>query len=159
MTTSLTAPALRWVVCPQPDAAAVDALAGALQLPRALAALLVQRGYGSEEASRRFLRPSLADLSDPLALKGMPEAVATIAEAVRAGRGILVHGDYDVDGQCASALLTRTLRAAGAKVATFLPHRLRDGYDFGPAGLAAAQAASPRRRRCTPRARRGSTWW
>jgi single-stranded-DNA-specific exonuclease len=53
----------------------------------------------------------------------------------------MVHGDYDVDGQCSSALLTRALRVAGADVVPFLPHRLRDGYDFGPAGLAAAQAA------------------
>ena len=53
----------------------------------------------------------------------------------------MVHGDYDVDGQCATALLTRALRAAGADVVPFVPHRLRDGYDFGPAGLAAAQAA------------------
>ena len=52
---------------------------------------------------------------------------------------IMVHGDYDVDGQCATAVLTRALRAAGADVVPFVPHRLRDGYDFGPAGLAAAR--------------------
>ena len=33
------------------------------------------------------------------------------------------------------------LRVAGADVLPFLPHRLRDGYDFGPAGLEAARAA------------------
>ena len=71
----------------------------------------------------------------------MAEAVDAIASTVRAGGTILVHGDYDVDGQCATALLTRALRAAGADVVGFVPHRLRDGYDFGPAGLAAAQAA------------------
>jgi single-stranded-DNA-specific exonuclease len=71
----------------------------------------------------------------------MAEAVNAIAAAVREGRRILVHGDYDVDGQCASALLSRALRVAGADVIPFLPHRLRDGYDFGPAGLEAARAA------------------
>ena len=69
----------------------------------------------------------------------MAEAVDAITSTVRAGGTILVHGDYDVDGQCATALLTRALRAAGADVVGFVPHRLRDGYDFGPAGLAAAQ--------------------
>src|SRR5687768_6825461 len=64
-----------------------------------------------------------------------------IARSVRAGQRIMVHGDYDVDGQCSSALLTRALRVAGADVVPFLPHRLRDGYDFGPAGLAAAKGA------------------
>ena len=71
----------------------------------------------------------------------MAEAVEAISSAVRAGGTIMVHGDYDVDGQCATAVLTRALRAAGADVVPFVPHRLRDGYDFGPAGLAAARAA------------------
>ena len=115
-------------------------LSGALNLPAALATLLVQRGYVTADAAATFLRPSLDTLSDPLDLPDMRRAVELIAAAVRAGQGILVHGDYDVDGQCATALLTRTLRAAGARVIPFVPHRVRDGYDFGPAGLAAAAA-------------------
>jgi single-stranded-DNA-specific exonuclease len=132
---------LRWAVAPQPDRAKVEALAAALRLPPALAALLIQRGHGSEEAARSYLRPLLSDLSDPYRLAGMTEAVDVIAHSVKAGQRIMVHGDYDVDGQCSSALLTRALRVAGADVVPFLPHRLRDGYDFGPAGLAAAKAA------------------
>lgn len=135
------APLLRWVVASAPDPAAVQELAAGLRLPSALAALLVQRGHDNEEAARRYLRPALSDLSDPHALAGMADAVLAITGVVRAGGRILVHGDYDVDGQCASALLTRALRYAGADVLPFLPHRLRDGYDFGPAGLAAAKAA------------------
>ncbi|MEO8089567.1 MAG: single-stranded-DNA-specific exonuclease RecJ [Gemmatimonadales bacterium] len=135
------APMLRWAVMPGPDPAQVAALAAALRIPTALAALLVQRGHGSEAAARRFLRPSLDELSDPHALAGMAEAVDIIAGTVRDGGRILVHGDYDVDGQCSSTLLTRALRLAGADVQPFLPHRLRDGYDFGPAGLEAAKAA------------------
>ncbi len=135
------APPLRWVVAPEPDAALVAALTAELKLPRPLAALLVQRGHATPAAARAFLRPSLDDLADPLSLAGMADAVAAIVRAVRAGQGILVHGDYDVDGQCATAVLTRALRAAGARVTPFVPHRLRDGYDFGPAGGAAAVAA------------------
>jgi single-stranded-DNA-specific exonuclease len=118
----------------------VRRLAAELQLPEPLAGILVQRGYGAPEAARRFLRPSLAELSDPLALRGMADAVATIQAAVRAGVPILVHGDYDVDGQCSATLLARVLRCAGANVTAFVPHRLRDGYDFGPAGLTQAKA-------------------
>src|SRR5918999_1059298 len=141
MVSVFPAPMLRWAVAPQPDRAKVEALAAALRLPPALAALLIQRGHGSEEAARSYLRPLLSDLSDPYRLAGMAEAVEVIARSVRAGERIMVHGDYDVDGQCSSALLTRALRVAGADVVPFLPHRLRDGYDFGPAGLAAAKAA------------------
>lgn len=135
------APVLRWRVVPPADPDAAKSLATSLNLPVALTSLLVQRGHGTEEAARRFLRPGLAELSDPHALAGMDEAVEAIVHAVRAGQRILVHGDYDVDGQCASTLLTRVLRVAGADVLPFLPHRLRDGYDFGPAGLEAARAA------------------
>src|SRR5260370_26020496 len=62
-----------------------------------------------------------------------------LGRAVRETRPRLVHGDYDVDGKGATAMLTRILRSAGATVHPFVPHRIRDGYDFGPAGLAEAQ--------------------
>jgi single-stranded-DNA-specific exonuclease len=129
------------VLAPPPEPAAVDRLAARLGLPRPLAALLVQRGQGTEDEARSYLRPSVTRLSDPMALAGMAEAVEAIAATVRAGGTILVHGDYDVDGQCATALLTRALQVAGADVVPFVPHRLRDGYDFGPAGLSAAARA------------------
>lgn len=141
MVSVFQAPVLRWVVAPRPDRAAVRGLSERLHLPEPLAALLVQRGETDPESARRYLRPSLDGLSDPHRLKGMAEAVEAVASTVRAGGTILVHGDYDVDGQCATALLTRALRAAGADVAPFLPHRLRDGYDFGPAGLEEAKRA------------------
>ncbi|MGH7703068.1 MAG: single-stranded-DNA-specific exonuclease RecJ [Gemmatimonadales bacterium] len=137
----MTLPPLRWLVAPEAPAPEVQALAGALNLPLPLAALVVQRGYTEVEAARRFLRPALEDLADPYQLAGMADAVEAIVGTARSGGHILVHGDYDVDGQCATALLTRALRAAGARVTPFLPHRLRDGYDFGPAGLAAAREA------------------
>ena len=129
----------RWALEPVPDTAAARELAVTLSIPEALAALMVQRGFGTSERARAFLRPSLSDLSDPFSLAGMDKAVETVAAAVRSGRTILVHGDYDVDGQCSTAVLTRALRVAGAKVEPFVPHRLRDGYDFGPAGLARAR--------------------
>lgn len=122
-----------------PDHDETRALAEALQLPLPLAALLVQRGFRDPTAVRAFLRPQLDSLSDPYSLAGMAAAVGVIVMAVRARQRIMVHGDYDVDGQCAAAVLTRALRAAGADVHPFLPHRMTDGYDFGAAGLAEAQ--------------------
>jgi single-stranded-DNA-specific exonuclease len=129
----------RWVIEPAADGAVARSLSRALDLPEALARLLVQRGFTAPEAARAYLRPALDALSDPGALKGMDEAVAAVVAAVRSGRTILVHGDYDVDGQSATAVLTRALRAGGASVVPFVPHRLRDGYDFGEAGLAEAR--------------------
>jgi single-stranded-DNA-specific exonuclease len=131
----------RWRLATEPPAEAVDALAAALHIPPLLARLLVQRGHTVPDAAKAFLRPSLDTLLDPRVLPDMDKAVELVAGAVRAGQTILVHGDYDVDGQCGTTLLTRVLRAAGAKVVPFVPHRMRDGYDFGPAGIAAATEA------------------
>jgi single-stranded-DNA-specific exonuclease len=128
----------RWSLADRPDPTLVTALAADLKIPEPLASILVQRGLGEAVVAKAFLRPELERLSDPLAWADMRPAVERVAAAVREGAPILVHGDYDVDGQCAAALLTRVLRTAGATVHAFVPHRLRDGYDFGPAGLAQA---------------------
>src|SRR5205085_10632080 len=53
---------------------------------------------------------------------------------------ILIQCDYDVDGICATTILTRTLRWLGGTVVPFIPHR-RDGYDLTAAGVTAAMAA------------------
>lgn len=137
----MIAPRARWIIAPTADPEAVRRLAGALNLPPPLAALLLQRQYTTPDAAKAFLRPSLDSLSDPYRLPDMDRAVETISAAVRAGTTIMVHGDYDVDGQCSAALLTRVLRVAGAQVVPFVPDRLRDGYDLGPAGVAAARSA------------------
>ena len=84
MVSAFPVPMLRWAVAPQPDRAQVEALATALRVPPALAALLIQRGHGSEEGARSYLRPLLANLSDPYRLAGMAEAVDVIARSVRA---------------------------------------------------------------------------
>lgn len=129
----------RWSVARPPDPALVGELSAALAIPEALAALLVLRGYDSAGDARAFLRPNLLGLSDPMTWADMPAAVNAVRTAVRHGDPILIHGDYDVDGQCSAALLARVLQAAGAKVHAFVPHRLRDGYDFGMAGLTRAR--------------------
>src|SRR5216110_2784732 len=134
----------RWIVTANADPDATRQLAAELRIPEALAAILVQRGLASPDSARAFLRPDLERLSDPHCWADMEVAVELVARAVREKRTILVHGDYDVDGQCATAMLTRILRSAGATVFPFVPHRIRDGYDFGPAGLAAAQRVGAR---------------
>jgi single-stranded-DNA-specific exonuclease len=129
----------RWVVSVAADPAVTQSLAAELRIPEALAAILVQRGLVEAGPAKAFLRPELDRLSDPHCWADMPAALDLLIRAVRDRRTILVHGDYDVDGQCGAAMLTRILRSAGATVHAFVPHRIRDGYDFGPAGLAEAQ--------------------
>jgi len=143
MTAPITA-AVQWRVAPDPPADEIEAVVRGLGAPRALATVLAQRGYGDPVRARAFLRPSLDELSDPRELPGLDAAVDAIVHHAKSGHPIMVHGDYDVDGQCATALLTRALREAGATVVPFVPHRTRDGYDFGAAGLGHAEASGAR---------------
>ncbi len=130
-----------WHCEPTPDPAQVAALARELGAPLPFAGLLVQRGVADPDVARRFLRPSRGDLHDPGLLPDVAPAVERLAAAARLGEPILVHGDYDADGQCATALTTRVLRLGGARAVPFVPHRLRDGYDLSAAGVSAAREA------------------
>ena len=137
-------PPSRWIAPPVVDAADVVRLCAALSLPPVVCQLLVQRGYSEVDAAKKFLRPRLEQLGDPYQLLGMTAAVERLVRAIRLGETILVHGDYDVDGMCSTALLTRALRQLGATVVPFIPHRLTDGYDLTDAGVHAALAHKAR---------------
>jgi single-stranded-DNA-specific exonuclease len=97
----------------------------------ALAQVLVRRGLGEPAAAHAFLEA--ADEHPPTAFAGIADAVEPILRHVQTGARITVHGDYDVDGICSTAVLVRALRALGADVDSYLPDRAGDGY-----GLAAA---------------------
>jgi single-stranded-DNA-specific exonuclease len=109
---------------------AVEALRAELGLGRTLAQVLVRRGLGDPAQARAFLAADEAH--DPRAFAGMEGAVDVLLRHVRERTRITVHGDYDVDGVCATAILLRALRRLGADADWFLPSRVDDGY-----GLAA----------------------
>jgi single-stranded-DNA-specific exonuclease len=101
-------------------------LARELGLSETLATVLVRRGHGDPEAALAFL--DATETHDPFAFDGMQEAVELVLSHVRRGGPIAVHGDYDVDGVCSTALLVTTLRDLGADVRARLPSRSEDGY-------------------------------
>ena len=123
------------------DAASVDALADA-GYPRLLARLLALRQVTLETAEAYFA-PALRDLAGPEGLPGVGAAVETILAAVRVRRKIVVFGDYDCDGVCATAILVRTLEALKASVVPFLPERLTEGYGMSGPSLARLLAEQP----------------
>ncbi len=130
----------RWIEPGPAPSGAVDRLSGELGLPRDLSRLLVARGFGTPEEARRFLRPSFDDLHPVERLPDARRAADRVLAAVETSETVLVHGDYDADGLCATALLCRGLEALGVRSVPFVPHRLRDGYDLGRAGLERAAA-------------------
>src|SRR5688572_8621513 len=109
------------------DYAEVKALADALEIGEITASILVRRGYREVEAARSFVTGEI-EPHDPLLLGDMTEAVDRIRAAIAAGKRICVHGDYDVDGICATTLAVLTLRELGAEVEWHLPSRFEEGY-------------------------------
>src|SRR3990172_4255823 len=122
------------ILPPQPDK--VAALCRALNLPAPLAQLLVNRGVTDPLKARAFLDTKLSYLHDPSLLPGAEEAADRICRAIRDGRRIVIYGDYDVDGVCATAILWHCLKLAGAQVGYYVPHRLEEGYGLSADALA-----------------------
>ena len=110
--------------CPRPE---VTALAGALGLSETTASVLVRRGYSDPAQAQAFLAANVPE-HDPVLLGDMEAACAAIGRAIAEGKPICVHGDYDVDGICATALAVTVLRELGADVSWHLPSRFEEGY-------------------------------
>lgn len=75
-----------------------------------------------------FLHGTLKDLHEPRLLYDMEKAVAFMLSEINKEAAVRIIGDYDIDGICATYILLRGLRFAGAKVDTVIPHRIKDGY-------------------------------
>jgi single-stranded-DNA-specific exonuclease len=117
---------MSWTIRPcDPDTA--RRLAGELGVTETTARVLVRRGFADAASARAFL-DGAAPTHDPFLLGDMQEACAVIRAAIDGGRRICVHGDYDADGICATALAVTILRELGADVDWHLPNRFDEGY-------------------------------
>jgi single-stranded-DNA-specific exonuclease len=123
-----------WTIAPfEPER--IVSLARELGVNEVTAAVLARRGYGDPEDARRFLDAELPG-HDPYLLGDMAGAVERIRAAIADGKRICVHGDYDVDGICATALAVLILRELGADVRWHLPSRFEEGYGVSSDTLA-----------------------
>ena len=120
--------------------ARVVSLADSLGIGNLLAAILVGRNLEDSGNARAFLSADADKAHNPMLLPDMSEAVEVIEAALENNVPIRIHGDYDVDGVAASALMQRALLALGGKVDTYVPHRLADGYGLGKPAVEKAAA-------------------
>lgn len=134
---------MRWLM-PEGDAGAGAQLAAQLGVHPLVGRLLVQRGLGAPDAAAAFLTASMKDLPDPGLLKGLTEATARILAAIDRQEAITLYGDYDVDGVCSTALLSIFLEQVGAKVRTYIPHRIEEGYGLNLAAVERLAAGGTR---------------
>src|SRR4051794_13845865 len=121
----MTPPERRLLLAPCPTEA-VARLEAELGVGHVVAQVLVRRGFADPADARAWLAAEEAHPAS--AFSGIDDAVALVRAHVSRGSRITVHGDYDVDGVCSTAILVRALRALGADVDFYLPSRLEDGY-------------------------------
>src|ERR687898_2781954 len=102
-------------------------LAQELGISETTARVLLRRGHADAATARAFLAG--ADPGhDPRRLGDMDAACERIRAAIASRQRICVHGDYDADGICATALAVLILRELGADVEWHLPSRFEEGY-------------------------------
>lgn len=123
----MTYPRKRWkVAAPAPESLMAQ-IAGQLGIPGFMAQILYNRGVKTVEQAAEFFEDCVPDV-DPFKLQGLNKAVDRIRRAIRNGEQIAVYGDFDVDGITATAVLTETLQALGARVRPYIPNRFNEGY-------------------------------
>lgn len=100
-----------------------------------LSSLLIARGADTPEKARAFLHPDADQLNDPFLMENMDKAVSVIQDAAAAGEEIVIYGDYDCDGVCASVILLEALQRLDARAEIYIPSRKDEGYGLNCAAV------------------------
>lgn len=117
----------------------VNSKAKALKIEEILKTLLKSRGFKTKKQIDLFLNPL-----DPYSLnpnflgikkEQIKKAIKRIKKAIKEKENIIIYGDYDADGICATAILWETLHSLGAKVMPFIPQREEHGYGLNKKGI------------------------
>ncbi len=112
-----------------------SALASELGTSQGLAQTLLHRGLSQVNEARSFLSPRLQDLGSPDTILDSDVAVDRVVHSIRAGKQIVVFGDYDVDGTTSAALLQQTLSSLGGDVRALAANRFEGGYGLSDRAL------------------------
>ncbi len=93
-----------------------------------VAQILARRGVASEQELELKLKHLLAPN-----MKGLPDAIQLMDQAIDQQKKIVIVGDYDADGATSTTLMILALREMGAHVQYLVPDRFKYGYGLTPA--------------------------
>lgn len=96
--------------------------------------ILYGRGIDDALKISHFIHPSRAHFISPFKMQGMEETVSLITRARDEGWTVVVYGDYDADGVCASTIMSRCLRDFGIDPVVYIPER-REGYGLNTGAI------------------------
>ncbi len=96
---------------------------------------LFRRGLSNLDDALGFLNPDQYHPAPASELPGLLKAADRIQEGISSGGSILVWGDFDVDGQTSTTLLTSGLRELGADTSYYIPNRATESHGVSVAAL------------------------
>jgi single-stranded-DNA-specific exonuclease len=125
----------RWRAKSTPNPEQVALLSESIRVNPNIAAILIQRGIDSYEKAEKFFRPKLEDLHNPFLMKDMDVAIRRIQQAVTNQEGMLIYGDYDVDGTTAVSIVYSYFKSFNQNIEYYIPDRYKEGYGISKTGL------------------------
>lgn len=93
-----------------------------------IARLIRNRDVVEDEDIRSYLYGTVNELPSPWLLKDMRKTTDCILKKIRENKKIRILGDYDIDGVTSTYILLKGLKRLGARVDTYIPDRIADGY-------------------------------
>lgn len=96
--------------------------------------ILYGRGIDTHEKISLFLHPGRAHFISPFKMRGMREATELLTRARNEQWAVVVYGDYDADGVCASTIMRNVLCDFGINAIVYVPER-RNGYGLNTAAI------------------------
>ena len=114
--------------CTEIDELKASVLSESIGISSVVTRILVERGITEVEKAEEFLRPRLAQLEDPFAIKNLKFAAIRVEKAVEQNESVVVFGDYDVDGVTSTTQMVNMLRKLELTPKFCVPRRLDEGY-------------------------------
>ena len=116
----------KWVVCAK--RADFQKTAQEFKIDPVIARLIRNRDIEGTENIRTYLHGTLEEIPSGRNMKDMEKAAGILKEKILSGKKIRIIGDYDIDGVTATTILLKGFRRLGARVDTYIPDRIKDGY-------------------------------
>jgi single-stranded-DNA-specific exonuclease len=124
-----------WKQREKANADAVKKLVEDLNAPEVIAEILCQRGIDTSEKVKKFYNPRIGELHDPFLMKDMEQAIDRINHAISNQEGVLIFGDYDVDGTTSVALAYSFFKNHFSHCEYYIPDRYKEGYGISKEGI------------------------
>lgn len=112
----------------------IKTLAAECNLTQETAGILYARGIDSADKVTEFIHPDKSRFISPFKMHGMTEAVGLLTRAREEEWSVLIYGDYDCDGICASAIMRSALKDFGVDAVAYVPER-KGGYGLTVAAI------------------------